>query len=195
MQDLYNMVADSPSVDLTPCTGAAKQLFTPEITKHHYNTTDNKNLNDLLDSHGFSAPGKDYLHLFTPDRTKPNSSMSQTYELASPREVKAFLSSRSFCENTTGNSPFRNSTPGDSHPNQAFSDPNLTTKPLGVFSNSGGRPTNHTQNLLNICFQGLDDLLHKTVVETGRSQENLINLWLQRQASTRQIKSGWNKYQ
>ena len=188
MQDVHDMVADNPSIDLTP--PIANQIFTPEITNHCYNKTD---LNNLLDSHGFSAPGK-MVHLFTPD-PKKKSGTSQTYALASPKEVESFFSSCSFPKNTTGDSPFRNTTTGDSPPNQAFSDSDFTAKPPGISSNSGGRPTNHTQNLLNEFFQELDQLLRKTAAHTARTPEHIVDLWLQRRASARQIKSSWNKYQ
>lgn len=189
MQDLNSMVTDNPSIDLTPpIATTSNQTITPEVINHRYNTR-NLNLDDLLDSHGFSAPGDLALHLFTPD--PKGSGAGKIFAPASPREVQAFFSTRSsvrLSENTTGDSPpsFSNSESGPT----ASSDVNSN-----ISSNSSGRPTNHTQNLLNGCFRELDDLIHKTAVQTNRTSENLVNLWLQRQASRRQIKSNWNKYQ
>jgi hypothetical protein len=176
MHDLDSMVTDNPSIDLTPPI-ASNRAITPEVINNRYDT---RNLDDLLDSHGFSAPGDLALHLFTPD--PKGSGTGRNFVPASPREVQAFFSTHSSVrpsENTTRDSP-----PSESGPT-----PHVTS------SNSSGRPTNHTQNLLNGCFRELDDLIHKAAVQTNRDSENLVNLWLQRQAPRRQTKSNWNKYQ
>jgi hypothetical protein len=183
MEDVRRMVTDDPSIDLTPPSG--NQILTPEVINHRYNANQNT-LDALLDSHGFSAPGDLALHLFSPD--PKGSGTSQVFAPSSPREIEAFFSTRS--SHHSHHSEL-NSTNEDE---LSDSDSGPAAKE-NVSSNSGGRPTNHAQKLLKGCFQQLDELIHTTAVQTNRTPENLIDMWLQRRTSTRHIKSGWNKYQ
>jgi len=177
-EDVQSMLIDDPSKDLSPDSPSLNftHLDTPDIvdTRRYRDP----NLANLLDDNGFSAPGSDALHLFTPNAKA--SSSTNLFTTFSPGEAESFFSGNSY------------------HPARPSSE-NLNQDPdsgsCDISTNSGGRPTNHTQLLLNNCFRELDEAIRQTAVTTNRTADSIIDLWQQRRASKCQTKSVWNKYQ
>ena len=171
MEDVEEMLIDNPSIDLAPEYASPDRNQTPEIIDARFSESQDK-INLLLDHYGFSAPGSLPLDVFSVTNT-PASTQASSHHPNSCVQMPDKLP------------PSTSHDPSDNDPSDDFLDS----------PNQGGRPTNKSQQLLNEGFDEIDRLIQNMVEDTGHTPENILNVWLQRRSSKRQVKSWWNKYQ